>query len=54
MFKIKEEDKKITKGVRFPSSLILKIEKETKKNKITFSKFVIEACIYALENMDQK
>ncbi len=33
---------------------MFKIENETKKNNITFSKFVIEACIYALENMDKK
>ncbi len=54
MFTINKEDKKIAKGIRFPSSLILKIEKQAKKNKVTFSKFVIEACIYALENMEEK
>ncbi len=54
MFKIKQEDKKITKGIRFPRELVFKIEKQAKKNKVTFSKFVIEACLYALENMDKK
>ena len=54
MFKIEKEDKKLTKAIRFPSSLIAKIENEAKKNKVTFTKFVIEACIYALENIDNK
>ena len=54
MFKINKDDKKVAKGIRFPSSLITKIEKESKKNKISFSKFVIEACLYALENMEDK
>ncbi len=54
MFTINKEDKKIVKTIRFPNSLIIKIEKQVKKNKISFTKFVIEACIYALENMDDK
>ncbi len=53
MFKIKQEDKKITKGVRFPKELVLKIEKQAKRSGVTFSRFVIEACIYALENIDK-
>ncbi len=50
MFKINKEEK-VAKVIRFPSSLIIKIEKEAKRSGVSFTKFVIEACIYALENM---
>lgn len=39
------------KTVRFPLELINKIEKAISGKDITFSKFVIQACEYALENM---
>ena len=52
MFKIEKEEK-VVKAIRLPSSLIAKIEEEAKKNKVSFTKFVIEACIYALENIDK-
>ncbi len=55
MFKI--ENKKeicITKSVRFSSELLDKIQKQTKSNNITFSKFVILACEYALSHMNHK
>ncbi len=54
MFEI--ENKKeihITKSVRFSSELLDKIEELTKNNNITFSKFVILACEYALKNIDK-
>ncbi len=53
MFKINKEEK-VTKVIRFPNSLVLKIEKQAKKSGVSFTKFVIEACIYALENMEKK
>ncbi len=53
MFKIEKEEK-IAKVIRFSKELHKEIEKESKKNKISFTKFVIEACIYALENMEKK
>ena len=53
-FKIEEKTKEETnnKCIRFPKELINKINKATDK-KITFSQFVIEACEYALNNMDK-
>lgn len=53
MFKIEKEEK-VLKNIRFPKSLIERIEKETKQNNISFTKFVIEACLYALNNIDEK
>lgn len=52
MFKIIKEEK-VLKNIRLPKSLVKRIVKETKKNNISFTKFVIEACIYALDNMDK-
>ncbi len=55
MFKI-ESKKEIhtTKSIRFSNDLLNKINKQTKSNNITFSKFVILACEYALQNIDNK
>lgn len=53
MFQIKP-DKKDTenKTIRFPVSLIDKIEQIISENNVSFSGFVIQACEYALENME--
>lgn len=53
-FKIEEKKKEesTNKCIRFPKKLISKINKVTGK-KITFSQFVIEACNYALENLEK-
>lgn len=51
-FKINKEEK-VLKNIRFPKSLVKKIDVEAKKNKISFTKFVIEACKYALDNIDK-
>ena len=40
------------KTIRFPIPLINKIEEQLVDKNISFSKFVIQACEYALENMD--
>lgn len=53
MFKVNKEEK-VLKNIRFPKSLVKRIEKEASKNNISFTKFVILACIYALENMEDK
>ncbi len=55
MFKI-ENKKEIhtTKSIRFSNDLINKINKQTKSNNITFSRFVILACEYALDNINKK
>jgi hypothetical protein len=52
-FKIKPNKKETeNKTIRFPISLIEKIETAIKNDDISFSGFVIQACEYALENMD--
>lgn len=49
-------DKKQTenKTIRFPIPLIEEIENAIQNQNVTFSKFVIQACQYALENMEDK
>jgi hypothetical protein len=39
------------KTIRFPLPLIKKIENKINNKDISFSKFVIQACEYALNNM---
>ena len=40
------------KTIRFPLPLIARIDNAIKNNNITFSGFVIQACEYALDNME--
>ena len=40
------------KTIRFPLSLIERIDDAIKDNDVTFSTFVIQACEYALDNME--
>lgn len=55
MFQIKPDKKETeNKTIRFPVSLIEEIEEVIKKHDVTFSGFVLQACEYALENMDTK
>lgn len=52
-FQIKSDRKETeNKTIRFPVSLIGQIENAIKNHDVTFSGFVIQACEYALENMD--
>lgn len=52
-FKIKPNRKETeNKTIRFPIPLIEKIEEVIVENDATFSSFVIQACEYALENME--
>lgn len=52
-FKIKPSRKETeNKTIRFPIPLIDKIEKAIQGKDVTFSKFVIQACEYALNEMD--
>lgn len=52
-FQIKSDRKETeNKTIRFPISLIGEIENAIKNHDVTFSGFVIQACQYALENMD--
>lgn len=41
------------KTIRFPVPLIEKIEKAIKNKDVTFSRFVIQACEYALNDLDE-
>jgi len=57
MFQIKPDKKETeNKTIRFPVSLIEKIEQVIIENNsnVSFSGFVIQACEYALENMECK
>ena len=54
-FKIKSDKKETeNKTIRFPVQLINKIEKAIVSQNVSFSGFVIQACEYALANMDSK
>ena len=52
-FQIKPNRKETeNKTIRFPISLINRIEKAIQEKDVTFSKFVIQACEYALNDME--
>lgn len=52
-FQIKSDRKETeNKTIRFPLALIERIEKAIVGNDVTFSGFVIQACEYALDNME--
>ena len=53
-FQIKPYKKETeNKTIRFPVPLIEKIEKAIKNKDVTFSRFVIQACEYALNDLDE-
>ncbi len=55
MFKIEiKKEIHTTKSIRFSNDLLNKINKQIESNNITFSKFVILACEYALQNINKK
>ena len=52
-FQIKPNRKESeNKTIRFPLSLIERIDDAIRNNNVTFSAFVIQACEYALDNME--
>jgi len=52
-FKIRHDRKEtVNKTVRFPLALVDKIEHAIEGEDVTFSTFVIQACEYALDNME--
>ena len=52
-FQIKPNKKETeNKTIRFPIPLIESIEKAIQGQNVTFSRFVIQACEYALDNLD--
>ena len=52
---ILKEDRPETenKSIRFPIPLIEEIEKFIEKKDVTFSGFVLQACRYALDNVEE-
>lgn len=53
-FKIKSDRKETeNKTIRFPIDLISKIESVISGKETTFSGFVIQACRYALDNLEE-
>ena len=54
-FQLKPNKKQTeNKTIRFPIPLIEEIENAIQNQNVTFSKFVIQACQYALENMEEE
>lgn len=52
-FQIKPYKKETeNKTIRFPITLIENIEEAIRGKNVTFSRFVIQACEYALKNME--
>ena len=55
MFQIKPDKKETeNKTIRFPVALIERIDQVIRENNVSFSGFVIQACEYALKNMEYK
>lgn len=53
-FQLKSDRKETeNKTIRFPISLINDIEKAIENQDVSFSRFVIQACEYALDNMEK-
>lgn len=54
-FQLKPNKKETeNKTIRFPIPLIERIENAIQNQDVTFSSFVLQACEYALNNMDTK
>ena len=54
-FQLKPNKKETeNKTIRFPIPLIEQIENAINNKDVTFSSFVLQACEYALNNMDSK
>jgi len=52
-FKLRQDKKETeNKTIRFPSPLIERIEEAIQGKNVSFSSFVIQACEYALRDMD--
>ncbi|MCI8670777.1 MAG: hypothetical protein HFI36_01925 [Bacilli bacterium] len=47
-----EKKESINKCIRFPVKVISNIEKIAEDNNISFSKFVIQACEYAIKDIE--
>lgn len=51
-FQLKKKRESKNKTIRFPAELVDKIDDALMGSNSTFSAFVIQACEYALENID--
>lgn len=52
-FQLKPNKKETeNKTIRFPIPLIERIDKALENQEVTFSSFVLQACEYALDNME--
>jgi len=52
-FKIKKKQEEVVfRNIRFPKELFDKINRE--KESVSFTQFVLQACLYALNNLDKK
>lgn len=51
-FQLKPKKQTENKTIRFPEELVNEIEKYIQNKDVTFSHFVIQACEYALENVE--
>ena len=49
-----ERKESVNKCVRFPVKMLKNIEKVIAENNVSFSKFVLEACDYALKDIEEQ
>ena len=49
-----ERKESVNKCVRFPVKMLKDIEKVIAENNVSFSKFVLEACDYALKDIEEQ
>ena len=55
MFQIRPDKKETeNKTIRFPVELVQEIEEAIQGKNVTFSGFVLQACRYALDNMEEE
>ena len=55
LFQIRSDKKETeNKTIRFPLGIIAEIERAIRGKDVSFSSFVIQACRYALDNMEDK
>lgn len=52
-FQLKPKKQSENKTIRFPVDLIEQIEEAIQNQNVTFSRFVIQACEYALDNLKE-
>jgi len=48
----KKQEEVIFRNIRFPKDLFDKINEE--KEEVSFTQFVLQACLYALDNLDKE